>query len=235
MDKNSFSIRKGTVSKNGKSPSQEGKSTSEKKQVLSKKKKIAIIVSVVLLAAIAVFLIFFLRGCDSLLTAVPAVTIEIPDKKSASDHEPFSLELQLSALGDEVYPAASFSISFDSLKLEFLGIEEGNVMITDSQSASGYQLPEWSVNVEHSNEVGQINLMYLDMTGGNYAFIKDALDENGNILLHLMFRLRGSAKSGDIYELSFDDAIFAASDEANSLASSKGTLKTNNGRIVIGG
>lgn len=205
------------------------------RKTLSKKKKIAIIGSVVLLAAIAVFLIFFLRGCDSLLTAVPAVTIETPDKKSASDHEPFSLELQLSALDNEVYPAASFSISFDSSKLEFLGIEEGNVMITDAQSTSGYRLPEWSVNIERSNEVGQINLMYLDMTGGKYAFTKNALDENGNILLHLMFRLRGSAKSGDIYELSFDDAVFAASDEESSLASSKDTLKTNNGRIVIGG
>ncbi|MCI9448943.1 MAG: hypothetical protein HFE30_01655 [Clostridiales bacterium] len=205
------------------------------RKTLSKKKKIVIISSIVMLAAIAVFLIFFLRGRDSLLTAVPAVTIETPDRKSASDREPFSLELQLSALGDEVYPAASFSISFDSSKLEFLGIEEGNVMITDAQSAFGYQLPEWSVNIERSNEVGQINLMYLDMTGGKYAFTKDALEENGNILLHLMFRLRGSAKSGDIYELSFDDAVFAASDEESSLASAKDALKTNNGRIVIGG
>ena len=235
MNKNTISVKEEPVSENEKSLSKEEKSASEKKKVLSKKKKIAIILSAVFLAVAVIFLIIFLWGRGSLLSAVPAVTIETPDKKSASDHEPFSLELQLSALGDEVYPVASFSISFDSSKLEFLGIEEGNVMITDAQSASGYQLPEWSVNVEHSNEVGQINLMYLDMTGGKYAFTKDALDENRNILLHLMFRLRGSAKSGDIYELSFDDAIFAASDEESSLASAKDTLKTNNGRIVIGG
>lgn len=203
------------------------------RKMRSKKKIIA--VAAALFVAIAGFLIFSLRGCGSQETAVPAVTIQTPDRKSASDHEPFRLELHLSALGDALYPAASFSIRFDSSRLEFLGIEEGNVMITDAQSAAGYRLPEWSVNVEHSNEIGQINLMYLDMTGGKYAFTKDALDENGNILLHLLFRLRGSAQSGDIYELSFDDAVFAASDEESSLASSKDTLKTNNGRIVIGG
>ncbi len=226
MEKNTLSVKEENV--------KEDKSSSKQKKPLSKKKKIAITISVVSLAVIAVVLIFFLRGCSSFFADAPSVTIETPDKKSASDHEQFSLELQLSSLGDALYPAASFSISFDSSKLEFLGIEEGNVMITDAQSVSGYQLPEWNVNVDYSNEVGQINLMYLDMTGGKYAFTNNALDRDGNVLLHLLFRLRGSARSGDIYELSFDDAIFAAADEANSLASSKDTLKTNNGRIVIG-
>lgn len=211
------------------------KNPSAKKKPLTKKKKIAIILSVIFLVLAVVLLIIFLLGRGGFLATAPAVTIETPDKKSVSDHEPFSLELQLTTLGDASYPAASFSIDFDSSKLEFLGIDEGNVCITDSQSASGYTLPEWSVNVEHSNEVGQINLMYLDMTGGKNAFTKAALDEDENILMHLRFRLRGTAKSGDIYELSFQDAVFAASDETKSLASSKNTLKTNNGRIVVGG
>ena len=230
MDKNAVCTKEETACENGKFLSRKENSASLKKKTLSRKKKIAAILSAAFLAAAVISRIIFPWERGSLLTVAPAVTIETPDRKSASDREPFSLELQLSALGDEVYPAASFSISFDSSKLEFLGIEEGNVMITDAQSASGYRLPEWSVNTEHSNEVGQINLMYLDMTGGKYAFTKNALDENGNILLHLIFRLRGSVKSGDIYELSFD-----ASDESDSLASSRGTLQTGDGRIVLGG
>lgn len=235
MDKNAVCTKEETAFENGKFLSRKENSASLNKKTLSRKKRIAAILSAAFLAAAVISRIIFPWERGSLLTVAPAVTIETPDRKSASDREPFSLELQLSALGDEVYPAASFSISFDSSKLEFLGIEEGNVMITDAQSASGYRLPEWSVNTEHSNEVGQINLMYLDMTGGKYAFTKNALDENGNILLHLIFRLRGSVKSGDIYELSFDDAVFAASDESDSLASSRGTLKTGDGRIVLGG
>ena len=117
MNKNTISVKEEPVSENEKSLSKEEKSASEKKKVLSKKKKIAIILSAVFLAVAVIFLIIFLWGRGSLLSAVPAVTIETPDKKSASDHEPFSLELQLSALGDEVYPAASFSISIDSSTL----------------------------------------------------------------------------------------------------------------------
>lgn len=201
---------------------------------ITKKRNIIVIVSVLLLAVAVVLLFIFLRGYSNLFNSVPAVTIETPEKKSVADHEPFDLELQLTSLEDELYPAASFSISFDSSKLEFLGTDEGNVMILGGQNALGYQMPQWSVNVEHSNEIGQINIMYLDTTGGKHAFTKETLNDNGNILLKLRFRLRGSAKIGDIYEIGFDDAIFAASDETKSLASSKGTLKTNNGRIVIG-
>lgn len=89
------------------------------------------------------------------------------------------------------------------------------------------------MNKERANDTGAINILYLDMTGGKYAFSKDLLGES-NALLLLNFRLRGSVRKGDILELSLDDAVFAAGDESRSLASNKGTLKTSNGRIVIG-
>ena len=76
--------------------------------------------------------------------------------------------------------------------------------------------------------------MYLDMTGGKYAFTKDLLASDGNVLLRLQFRLRGSARSGDVLDLIVEDAVFAASDETQSLAMTTDTLKTRDGRIVVG-
>lgn len=205
-------------------------------KTMNKKKIAAAVFIFLLLLGIGCF--FFIQqeeGGGSFSPSAPAVSIETPDKKSETDREPFSLKLSLTSFKDELYPAASFSIRFDPAKLEFLGIEEGNVLIKDSDSVSGTNLPDWSVNVERSNEKGIINIMYLDMTGGKYAFSKELLRETDNVLLLLNFRLRGSCRSGDILELSFDDAVFAAADETKSLASSTGTLKTRDGKIVIGG
>jgi len=207
--------------------------TKEKK--LSKKQRRILIVSAAVLLAVLVLVLFFLFPGGLLLSSAPAVTVETPEKMFRTQREPFSLALELSALAETDYPAASFSISFDQEKLEFLGLDEGNVSVKHPGSPSGSALPEWSVNVDKSNETGQINIMYLDMTGGKYAFSKDLLQEGNNVLLYLNFRLRGSAKQGDVYELCIDDAVFAASDEAESLAKAAGSLRTNNGRIVIGG
>ena len=200
-------------------------------QKKSRKKKI--IIGLLILIILAVLLFLFLRR-GGVFPSAPAVTVETPGKMDEKYRDDFSLELQLTSLGETVYPAASFSISFDPAKLEFLGISEGNVIINSSESNSGTSLPEWNVNVERSNETGIINIMYIDMTGGKYAFTNELLRDQGNVLLLLNFRLRGSVSAGDILELCLDDAIFAALDEAESLSSASGTLKAVNGRIVIG-
>lgn len=204
----------------------------EVKETSGRKRKILILIILLLLFAVGAVL-FFLLGGGEVFSSAPAVTIETPDRKSVSDKAPFSLGLRLTSLGDDTYPAASFSISFDPSKLEFLGLGEGNVTVSNADTSSGVSLPEWSVNVERAAETGVINIMYLDMTGGKYAF-SDGLLEGDNVLLYLNFRLRGGARPGDILELSLDDAVFAASDEKRSLAANNGTLKTVNGRIVIG-
>lgn len=199
------------------------------------KKKVIIIVLLVLLA-LAV-LAFFLFRDGGALSLAPAVTIETPNKLSRSDTDEFTLDVTLSDLKDgDIYPAASFSMNFDANKLEFLGIEEGNVLVPCEKKANGAvtELPDWGVNVERSNEIGQINVMYLDLSGGRQAFSKDLLPDGDRVLFRLKFKLRGSAQSGDIIEISFADAVFAASDENDSLASVKNTLKTRSGRVVIG-
>jgi len=166
----------------------------------------------------------------------PTLTIETPQKLSASETDTFVLDVSVSALGEALYPAASMSISFDSSCLEFLGIEEGNVFVLGEANAAGAarQLPEWSYNSEQSNKTGLINIMYLDLTGGKHAFSKDLLTEENHVVLRLRFRLRGSARVGDVYDLILEDAVFAASDESKSLAMTMKTLKTKNSRVVIG-
>lgn len=202
----------------------------------SNKKKVIVIIAALVLIALAVLASFLFRDGGALSLA-PAVTIETPDKMSQSDREEFTLDVTLSDLKEGgLYPAASFSMNFDSNKLEFLGLEEGNVLVPCEEKANGAvtELPEWGVNVERSNEIGQINVMYLDLSGGRQAFSKDLLPDGDRVLFRLRFKLRGSVQSGDIIEISFADAVFAASDESDSLASVKNTLKTHSGRVVIG-
>ena len=198
-----------------------------------KKRKIITAAVIVLLLAAAIITFFFLRDGEFTLS-VPTVTVETPGKMSVDDRNEFSLDLRLNGQVEGMFPAASFSISFDPAKLEFLGIDEGNIVITNPDSSSGTSLPEWSVNTERSNKTGVINIMYLDITGGKYAFSGDLLDKKDNVVLRLSFRLRGSVRAGDILELCLDDAVFAANDEARSLSSTAKTLRTVNGRIVIG-
>ena len=162
------------------------------------------------------------------------MTVETPQKLSISETEEFTLDVTISDLGDVIYPAMSMSIAFDASRLEFIGVEEGNVLIYSDTSGTGQALPDWSCNVSKSNEIGCINIMYLDMTGGKYAFGSELLAEENNVVLRLKFRLRGSVRVGDVLDLAVEDAVFAASDETQSLAVTAKTLITKNGKIVIG-
>lgn len=168
---------------------------------------------------------------------LPVLTIETPPKQTERSGETFTVDVGISDLGEALYPAMSLSVSFDSSRLEFMGIEEGNLMTLGDQRADGnsYQLPKWTVNVDRCNKIGKINAMYLDMTGGKYAFVKETMREENNVVMRLLFKLRGSAAKGDVYELRVEDAVFAASDESQSLSSTAGTLITKNGKVVVGG
>ena len=197
-------------------------------------KKICLVsMGVVLLSAVLLcaYLLFGYVKTDS--ADKPTLIVETPQKLSASDNNIFVLDVEITSLGDAVYPAASMSIAFDASHLEFLGVEEGNVFIK-SANTSGQELPTWSYNTVACNESGKINVMYLDMTGGRNAFTKDLLKEDNNVVLRLKFRLRGSVRAGDVCDLIVEDAVFAASDETDSLAMTANTLKAKNGKIVIG-
>jgi len=196
-----------------------------------KKKQIMIGIGTVILILIMLFLIYI-----KIISDIPTLTVETPQRIRISENEEFILDVTISDLGNTLYPAASVSISFDSSRLEFIGVEEGNVFVHSDKNAAGEarKLPEWSCNPEVCNETGMINIMYLDMTGGRYAFSKELLAEEDNVLLRLHFRIRGSVRPGDVCELILEDAVFAASDEKHSHAMTRGTLRGKNGRIVVG-
>ena len=179
-----------------------------------------------------VLLTLILTRCSGIGGKVPVLTVETPQKLSASQTDTFTLDITVSNLGETIYPAMSMSLRFDPSCLEFLGIEEGNVFVTDSQL--GRKLPQWSCNPAQCNKTGLINIMYLDLTGGKEAFTQNLLAESDNVVLRLSFRLRGSARSGDVYDLIMEDAVFAASDESRSLAMTQDTLKIKNSKIVVG-
>ena len=202
------------------------------KQIFKGKKKWLWMIGIclTLAAVVAVCCFGFLpMGSDT-----PTLVVETPQKLSASQTEECTLDVTISKLGETRYPAMSMSISFDASRLEFLGVEEGNIFILSDENSTGQQLPDWSCNVQSSNDTGLINIMYLDMTGGRNAFTKDLLADDYNVVLRLKFRLRGSVRPGDVLDLIVEDAVFAASDETQSLAMNRDTLKIKNGRLVIG-
>ncbi|MBR5020460.1 MAG: hypothetical protein IKY17_02435 [Oscillospiraceae bacterium] len=196
-----------------------------------RKKKWLWILGACILIAVLVLLLTRCSGTDF---GVPTLIVETPQKLSATGTDAFTLDVTVSNLGEARYPAMSISISFDSSRLEFLGVEEGNIFILSDESNNGQQLPDWSCNVQNSNDTGRINIIYLDMTGGRNAFTQELLAKDYNVVLRLKFRLRGSSRPGDVLDLIVEDAVFAASDETQSLAMTTGTLKTKNGRLVIG-
>lgn len=183
---------------------------------------------------ITVLLLLLVRCNSDPVIGQPTLTVETPQKLSVSQTKEFTLDVTVNTLGEVRYPAMSMSIAFDASRLEFLGVEEGNLFILSDENTSHQQLPEWSCNVSNSNETGMINIMYLDMTGGKNAFARELLTEGDNVVLRLRFRLRGSVRAGDVLDLIVEDAVFAASDETQSLAMTTDTLKTKNGRLVIG-
>ena len=203
--------------------------------MLEKTKKICVIVGGVLLLCAILLCAFFLLWQEGGVGAdTPTLTVESPQKLSLSGSDTFVLDVRISSLGDALYPAMSISIAFDSTRLEFLGIEEGNVLVYSDSNSTGQALPEWIYNTAACNQSGCINVMYLDMTGGKNAFSQELLSEGENVVLRLKFRLRGSVCAGDVCDLIVEDAVFAASDERQSLAMTTKTLNVKNGKLVIG-
>ena len=197
-----------------------------------KKKKVKWLI-ITGIALVILVLSFLLVKCGG-NSGEPTLIVETPQKLSISGTKEFTLDVTISDLGEVRYPAMSMSISFDSSRLEFLGVEEGNMFILSDENKTGQKLPDWSCNVQNSNDTGLINIMYLDMTGGRNAFSKELLADDYNVVLRLRFRVRGSVRPGDVLDLIVEDAVFAASDETQSLAMTRDTLKVKNGRLVIG-
>lgn len=188
------------------------------------KKNTKRMIAVAAIAAAVMLLLLLLRFCGR-----GGHTLYIADVRAEGIESEVVADVCIDKLGDAIYPAASFIIDFDASRLELLSVNEGNVFVS---SENGEKLPEWSVNVNKANETGEIRIMYLDITAGTQAFSDELAGKDG-VLFRLKFRVRGSARAGDVYRLVVEDAVFAANDEELSLATKADTLKVRNGSIVI--
>lgn len=137
---------------------------------------------------------------------------------SINDKDTFKLKLKMSQIPSNIYSSASFSISFDKNKVEFVDIEKGDILTYSSNS------PSWEYDVKASNKRGQANIMYLDSTGGKESFTsKSIVEERKNNILILEFKLKDDVESGDNISFKIKDAVFATvnGDKDNSSLSTK--------------
>lgn len=169
----------------------------------------------------------------------PMLSLEPPSPIEASSRDEITVDVKMSKLPKNIYPAASISVGFDNNKLKFTGVKIGTMETYGSKVLNGrdYTIPTWDCDVEQSNKKGQVNAMYLDMTAGKFAYNEGGFEKDSkDIVLRLSFKLKDSAQSGESYYLDIRDAVFATVDgdkDKSSLASSINTLKTNNCNIVV--
>lgn len=204
-------------------------------KVKGSKKKKRIIIILIAIILVILLIIFLVLKKDDVFRSKPTLIVETPQKISLSQDDTVTLDVTITNLGEAKYPAFSSSVSFDNSKLEFLGFEEGNVYVyNNATSGEDVKLPEFSCNPEQCNKSGLINIMYLDTTGGKNSFSQELLEEEDNVVYRMNFRIKGGARAGDVYDLIVEDAVFAASDEKESLATLQNSLKVKNGKIVVG-
>ncbi|MDU4859387.1 MAG: cohesin domain-containing protein [Terrisporobacter othiniensis] len=137
---------------------------------------------------------------------------------SKNNKNTFKLKLKMSQIPSNIYSSASFSISFDKNKVEFVDIEKGDILTYSSNS------PSWEYDVKASNKRGQVNIIYLDSTGGKESFTsKSIVEESKNNILILEFKLKDDVESGENISFKIKDAVFATvnGDKDNSSLSTK--------------
>lgn len=136
---------------------------------------------------------------------------------SINDKDTFKLKLKMSQIPSNIYSSASFSISFDKNKVEFIDIEKGDILTYSSNS------PTWEYDAKASNKRGQVNIMYLDSTGGKESFTSKSIAEEKNNILILEFKLKEDVESGENISFNIKDAVFATvnGDKDNSSLSTK--------------
>ena len=106
-----------------------------------KNKRIIWVLGIGILVAViaAVALLMMLRSEP--IQGEPTLTVETPQKISRSSTQTITLDVLISDLGDAIYPAASMSIRFDPSRLEFMGVQEGNVFVGNTENSIGLALP----------------------------------------------------------------------------------------------
>lgn len=216
------------------------------KNMSKKQQNICLIISLVLLiCSVSIGVKLYISSASSAsenslnTNETPTLSLVCPKNRSIDNKNEFYIDVALSALPSNIYPAASISVEFDKNKLEFIGIKKGNMETYGDKKnkENEFSIPEWKCNVEISNANGIINTMYLDNTAGKFAYNKSGFNSKSkNIVLKLGFKLKEEAKDGETYKLNIKDAVFATinGDKNNtSLSSLQNTLETINCKIKV--
>lgn len=203
----------------------------------TKRKKIIIASFILILMVLGGLATLFMKNPNIFIK--PVLTLEPPSPIQVNDKNEFVVDVKLSSIPKNIYPAASISVGFDNNKLEFTGIKMGTMETYGDKIVDGneFDIPMWDCDINTSNKKGQINAIYIDMTAGKFAYNEEGFEVNSkDTVLKLAFKLKDSAQKGDTYYLDIRDAVFATinGDKDNSsLSVEKSTLKTSNCSIVV--
>ena len=174
------------------------------------KKNIAIVLAVLLVAAVVVLCIALRQ--KSVEDTEPTLTLTC---QSADADGACTVDVVLSGLPDGAhYEAASLAVAFDPTQITFLGTADGDIPLVMGS------LPEWESDSERANETGS-----LPEAGGTLA------TSTGSVLVRLRFQLAdGVAEAA----LTVSDAVLAAADETESLATTTAALTVVNATVQRG-
>lgn len=201
----------------------------EKKLITSRRKKIKLVSIIVIVIAIIMFSAFTIYDLIK-----PSIILTSPKTVSFSEGKEFVVNVKLTKLPKDIYPAASIALKFNNERVEFLRIEEGTLGVGSGES---FEIPKWSFNVQRSNSIGSVNAMYLDTTTKDKSYIGNNFQEDkDNIVIRYVFKLKSSAQVDDEYSFTIEDAVFATvggSKDNSSLSMTKNTLNTVDCKIEV--
>ena len=172
------------------------------------KKNLAIALSVLLVAAIVVLCIALRQKSDADVDPTLTLVCTPADADGVC-----TVDVELTGLPDGGhYGAASIAVAFDPAQLTFLGTDDGDIPLVMGS------LPAWESDPARANETGSARALCLPEEGAALA------TSTGSVLVRLHFRLADGVT----------EAVLAAADETESLASAAATLTVAGGTVRRG-
>lgn len=182
------------------------------------KKNLAVVLAVLLVAAVVVLCITLRQ--KSVEDTDPTLTLVCP---AADADGVYAVDVVLSGLPDGAhYEAASLAVAFDPAQITFLGTSDGDIPLVMGD------LPEWESDSARANETGSAHVLCLPETGGTLGTLATS---TGSVLVRLRFQLADGVTEA---ALTVTDAVLAAVDETESLATTTATLTVVNGTVQHG-
>ena len=179
------------------------------------KKNIAIVLAVLLVAAVVVLCIALRQ--KSVEDTEPTLTLTC---QSADADGACTVDVVLSGLPDGAHnEAASLAVAFDPTQITFLGTADGDIPLVMGS------LPEWESDSERANETGSARALCLPEAGSTLA------TSTGSVLVRLRFQLADGVTEA---ALPVSDAVLAAADETESLATTTAALTVVNATVQRG-